>query len=111
MSEPPSSSRLATEPVTGAKILVADDDRLSRELLANMLRSRGFDVEAVEDGQVALERVGAGRIDLVLLDVLMPRLSGLEACRLLKGSVKSDTASRVEGLKIGAEFLGRILSD
>lgn len=95
--------------------MVADDDRITRELLAETLRAHGFTVEAVADGQAAVERVARGGVDLVLLDVLMPRLSGLEACRLLKGmtqdtflpvllvTVKTDTASRVEGLKIGAD--------
>src|SRR4051812_48556692 len=80
-----------------------------------MLRKHGFVVETVPDGQVAVERVGKGGVDLVLLDILMPRLTGLEACRLIKGmtsdaflpvvlvTVKTDSASRVEGLKIGAD--------
>lgn len=99
----------------GSTIVVAEDDRITRELLTGMLRKHGFVVEAVPDGQVAVERVARGGVDLVLLDILMPRLSGLEACRLLKGmtsdtflpvvlvTVKTDNASRVEGLKIGAD--------
>ena len=99
----------------GSTIVVAEDDRITRELLSGMLRKHGFVVEAVPDGQVAVERVARGGVDLVLLDILMPRLSGLEACRLLKGmtsdtflpvvlvTVKTDSASRVEGLKIGAD--------
>lgn len=98
-----------------ATLLVADDDRLTRELLASILRTHGYIVETAEDGQDALERVSRGGIELVLLDIMMPRLSGLEACRLLKGmttesflpivlvTVKTDSASRVEGLKIGAD--------
>src|SRR4030095_7407714 len=85
------------------------------ELLSSMLRSHGFVIEAVADGQAAVERVARGSVDLVLLDILMPRLTGLEACRLIKGmtseaflpvvlvTVKTDSASRVEGLKIGAD--------
>jgi two-component system, cell cycle response regulator len=110
ISEPPSKRQpnLYT-------IVVAEDDRLTRDLLADILRSHGYHVEAFADGQAAVERVGQGGIDLVLLDILMPRLSGLEACRLLKSmtsdsflpvvlvTVKTDTASRVEGLKIGAD--------
>ncbi|MGC4066002.1 MAG: diguanylate cyclase [Polyangiaceae bacterium] len=96
-------------------IVVAEDDRLTRELLAGILQNHGFHVEAVDDGQAAVERVGRGGVDLVLLDILMPRLNGLEACRLLKSmtsdaflpvvlvTVKTDTASRVEGLRIGAD--------
>ena len=98
-----------------ARIVVADDDRLSRELLAGILRGAGHTVETAEDGQEAVERVAQGGVDLVLLDIVMPRLSGVEACRLLKGmtldsflpvvlvTVKTDTASRVEGLRIGAD--------
>lgn len=96
-------------------VVVADDDSLTRDLLAQMLRANGYDVHPVADGQEAVERVAKGGVDLVLLDALMPRLSGLEACRLLKGmttdsflpvliaTVKTDPASRVDGLKIGAD--------
>jgi len=107
-SDLPPSSR-------GGVIVVADDDRITRELLAGMLRARGHEVDTVPDGQAAVERVARGGVHLVLLDVLMPRLGGLEACRLLKSmttgaflpvvlvTVKTDSQSRVEGLKIGAD--------
>ena len=109
-SEPPLPRHLESR-----TIVVAEDDRLTRDLLAEMLRSHGYNVESFSDGQAAVERVGQGGVDLVLLDILMPRLSGLEACRLLKSmttdtflpvvlvTVKTDSASRVEGLKIGAD--------
>jgi diguanylate cyclase (GGDEF)-like protein len=105
----------STEPFRPARIVVADDDRLARELLAGILRSAGHVVDAVEDGQEAVDRVAQGGVELVLLDIVMPRLSGLEACRILKAmtqesflpvvlvTVKTDTASRVEGLRIGAD--------
>ena len=117
-NDPPRARATAVDgadPARPARIVVADDDRLSRELLAGILRSAGHTVDAVEDGQEAVERVAQGGIDLVLLDIVMPRLSGIEACRLLKGmtldsflpvvlvTVKTDTASRVEGLRIGAD--------
>lgn len=98
-----------------ASIVIADDERLTREAVSSVLRARGFAVEAVSDGQAAVERVARGGVDLVLLDIVMPRLSGLEACRLIKGmtsesflpvlllTVKTDNASRVEGLRIGAD--------
>lgn len=100
---------------TVSSIVIADDDRLTREAVVRVLLAHGYAVEAVADGQAAVERVGRGGVDLVLLDILMPRLSGLEACRLIKGmtsdsflpvvllTVKTDSASRVEGLKIGAD--------
>jgi diguanylate cyclase (GGDEF)-like protein len=109
------TSTAAVRSPEGGRLLVAEDDRISRELLVGILERRGFLVEAVEDGQAAVERAGRGGVDLVLLDILMPRLTGLEACRLLKGmtvdsflpvvlvTVKTDSASRVEGLKIGAD--------
>jgi len=101
--------------IAPARIIVADDDRLAREMLATMLRNAGHLVETVIDGQEAVERATHGHFDLVLLDIVMPRLSGLEACRILKSmtsdgflpvvlvTVKTDTQSRVEGLRIGAD--------
>ncbi len=105
----------SVDAIRPARIVVADDDRLARDLLTGILVAAGHVVEPVEDGQQAVERVAQGGVDLALLDVVMPRLSGVEACRLLKGmtldtflpvllvTVKTDTASRVEGLRIGAD--------
>lgn len=99
----------------GSTVLIADDERLGREQLAALLRSHGYLVEVYEDGQALIERVGKGGADLVLLDVLMPRMTGLEACRIIKSlsgesflpvvllTVRSDTQSRVDGLRIGAD--------
>lgn len=107
ISEPPPSR----PPV----IVVADDDRLMREHICSTLRANGYRAEPAVDGQDAVEMVARGGVDLVLLDVLMPRLSGIDACRIIKGmttegfipvllvTVKTDTQSRVEGLKIGAD--------
>lgn len=98
-----------------ARILVADDNRLTRDLMTSILRGQGYLVEAVEDGQQAVDHVGKGGIDLVLLDIMMPRMSGLDACRIIKGltgdtflpvilvTVKTDSQSRVEGLRFGAD--------
>ncbi|CAN93006.1 response regulator/GGDEF domain protein [Sorangium cellulosum So ce56] len=120
----PNSDELRSAPLSApielpsgrpARIVVADDDRLARQMLVSILQKAGFQVEAVDDGQEAIELIGRGGVDLVLLDIVMPRLTGLEACRLLKSmtsesflpvvlvTVKSDTANRVEGLKIGAD--------
>lgn len=86
-----------------------------REAISELLRKNGYQVIPANDGQEAVELVGQGGVDLVLLDILMPRLGGIEACRIIKGmsgdafvpvllvTVKTDTASRVEGLKIGAD--------
>lgn len=117
-SEPPGS--VAPRSVLGSTVVIAEDERLAREHLAGLLRSNGYAVETFEDGQAVIERVGKGGVDLVLLDVLMPRLSGLEACRIIKGlsqesflpvvllTVRTDTQSRVDGLRIGADdYVGK----
>jgi two-component system, cell cycle response regulator len=86
-----------------------------RDHICSTLRANGYRAEPAVDGQEAVEMVARGGVDLVLLDVLMPRLSGIDACRIIKGmttegfipvllvTVKTDTQSRVEGLKIGAD--------
>jgi two-component system, cell cycle response regulator len=109
------SAPAETAPSRQPRIVVADDDGIARQMLVTILLQAGYQVDAVDDGQEAIELVGRGGVDLVLLDIVMPRLSGLEACRLLKAmtvetflpvvlvTAKTDTASRVEGLKIGAD--------
>ncbi len=96
-------------------ILVAEDERITRDGLAELLRGGGFRVEAVSDGQEAIDRVGRGGVSLVLLDVNMPRLSGLETCRILKAmdpeaflpvvlcTVQTDVDSRIKGMQLGAD--------
>ena len=98
-----------------SRILIADDDRVTREYVAGLLRGQGFEVETTDEGQKAIDRVSKGSVDLVLLDIIMPGLSGLDTCRLIKAmtqdsflpvvllTARSDTDSRVEGLRIGAD--------
>lgn len=85
------------------------------DFVADLLRKAGHDVEVVSDGEAAIERAGRGGLDLALLDVLMPRINGLEACRIVKSlpgagflpvmllTMRTDTGSRVEGLRVGAD--------
>jgi diguanylate cyclase (GGDEF)-like protein len=96
-------------------VVVAEDDRITREYVGGLLRGHGFRVLTVANGQEAIDRVKEGGVDLVLLDIIMPGLSGLDCCRLIKTmtqdnflpvmllTAKSDTDSRVEGLRIGAD--------
>lgn len=97
-----------------ACVLVADDDAATLELIATTLRASGYEVETAHDGQEAVERVARGGIDVVLLDAVMPRLSGFDACRTIRGLgdefvpvalifAKTDPKSRIEALKIGAD--------
>jgi two-component system, cell cycle response regulator len=113
----PAGTSPALEPLehAGGTVLVAEDERLARGALVRILSGAGYRVVEVPDGQAALEAAARPEVDLVLLDVVMPRLSGLEACRLIKAmstdrflpvvlvTVRSDASSRVEGLRIGAD--------
>jgi two-component system response regulator AtoC len=69
-----------------ARILIAEDDDLTLELLATVLRAASHDVTSVSDGQAALEELGKAPFDLVLADVQMPRASGLEILDTLSRS-------------------------
>jgi CheY-like chemotaxis protein len=71
-------------PPRNQRILIVDDDPDAAETLSLLLEARGFDVETVHDGRVALERVDPRRHDLILMDVEMPVMNGLEACQRLK---------------------------
>src|SRR5690606_29072451 len=62
-----------------ARVLVVDDDDATRDLVASTLRASGYEVETAEDGQAAIERVARGGLDVILLDAVMPRVSGVEA--------------------------------
>jgi CheY-like chemotaxis protein len=65
-------------------ILIADDDASNREVLTYYLRRQGYDVHAVSDGGLALAAIAERRFALVLLDVVMPGVDGLEALRRIR---------------------------
>ncbi|EDM79937.1 diguanylate cyclase (GGDEF domain) [Plesiocystis pacifica SIR-1] len=103
-----------------AKILVADDSSVERAAARNALEQAGYAVMEAVDGQQALEVFARDRPDLVMLDVVMPRLTGLETCRILKAkaqgkylpvimvSTRNSVNARVEGLRSGADdYLGK----
>lgn len=71
------------------KILVADDNQANVELLEAYLADISCEVEIAVDGQEALEKVDSFHPDLILLDVMMPKLSGFEVCRKLKDNPKT----------------------
>jgi diguanylate cyclase (GGDEF)-like protein len=73
------------------KILVVDDVAVNVQLLTTYLTSVGYDVLTARDGEEALERVAATQPDLILLDVMMPKLNGFQVCERLK----SDPATKV----------------
>jgi putative two-component system response regulator len=101
-------------------ILVADDNESNRELLSTLLIEEGYQVICVTDGQQALEKVGADSIDVAVLDVVMPRKTGFDACLAIKSnpktrlipvllitSLNSDN-DRIRGIMCGADdFLSK----
>ena len=64
------------------RILVVDDEPAVREAIERALRLEGYEVALAADGHEALERIGQRPPDAVVLDLLMPRVDGLELCRL-----------------------------
>jgi phosphoserine phosphatase RsbU/P len=88
MHAPPESPAPAawsdTNPDAGFSLLIVDDDEANRESIARRLQRRGFQVVVAADGPAALAHVAGGAFDLVLLDVMMPGMSGLEVLRRLR---------------------------
>jgi DNA-binding response OmpR family regulator len=96
-------------------ILLVDDDAGVRDVVAFTLRREGFEVDEERDGPAALESGRSGRYSLVVLDVMLPGLSGLEVCRALRGdtstetipiimvTARADETDRILGLDIGAD--------
>ena len=68
------------------QILVVDDDQAVRDSLQRSLQSNGYEVTIAADGIQALARLAANRPDVVIMDVMMPRLDGLEATRMLRAA-------------------------
>lgn len=66
------------------KILLAEDDAFLRELYTDVLTAEGYTVETATDGEQALAKISQGGWDLILLDIIMPRMSGLDVIRKTK---------------------------
>lgn len=95
-----------------ARILVVDDDEALAEMIGIVLRNDGFDPVFCADGAKALEVFRTHKPDLVLLDLMLPGLDGIEVCRLIRAesdvpivmlTAKSDTSDVVRGLESGAD--------
>jgi len=96
-------------------VVVADDDRATCERISQLLRARGLVVVPANDGQKAIDAVRAQPVDLVVLDVDMPGLNGIDTCRVVKTITKDrfvpvvilaapgDLSPRVQGLRTGAD--------
>jgi two-component system, OmpR family, response regulator len=93
-------------------LLIVEDDREIRALIARLLRANGYRVSAVADGREMDRALGGSRIDLIILDVMLPGEDGLSLCRRLRASsgipiiilsAKGDEIDRVLGLEMGAD--------
>ena len=93
-------------------ILVVEDETTLRETLADALDAEGFRVVQAADGREALARFRADRPDLVLLDLMLPELSGVEVCRIIRAessvpivmlTAKDSELDKVVGLELGAD--------
>jgi DNA-binding response OmpR family regulator len=99
-------------PVKKQTILAADDDPQLLRLVTRNLQLEGFEVVAVSDGQQALEQIEAQRLDLVILDVMMPRLDGFSVCERVREfssvpiiivTARGQDQDKIRGLDIGAD--------
>ncbi|SMD33865.1 two-component system, OmpR family, response regulator VicR [Reichenbachiella faecimaris] len=95
------------------KILVVDDEPAMREGLADNLLFEGYQVDMAEDGKVALKKIAEQSYDLLILDVMMPEISGFDVCKKLRMeghklpvillTAKGEEIDRVLGLELGAD--------
>lgn len=94
------------------KILVVDDEKTLVKGMKFNLENEGYEVECAYDGAAALELAREGRFDLLILDVMMPEMDGLEACMKIREfsnvpiimlTAKSEVFDRIQGLEMGAD--------
>ena len=101
--------------MSGTLLLIEDDLRLA-QMVADYLRQAGFTCEHAGDGQSGLTRVQAGGVDLVVLDLMLPDMDGLQVCQRIRGlpgavsqvpvlmlTAKGDPMDRIIGLELGAD--------
>ena len=95
------------------RLLIADDDNEIRELLEFDLSHSGYDVESAKDGEEALHKALSGNYDLILLDVMMPKMNGFDVCKNIRASkpeipilmltAKGTISDKTEGFDSGAD--------
>ena len=95
-----------------SRVLLVDDDTEFCELLVDYLTPEGFSVDTVHDGEAALQQAGTERYDVIVLDVMLPKLTGFEVLRDLRTrsqtpvlmlTARGDDVDRIVGLEIGAD--------
>jgi len=99
-------------PNGSARILLVDDEQSVQTLLSYPLRKDGYHVTSAQDGSEALQRFAEARFDLVILDLMLPKLDGVEVCRRLRSrsqvpiimlTAKGSETDKVAGLEVGAD--------
>lgn len=96
------------------KILIIEDEKLLADSIAKLLKSKGFEAEAVYDGEMGKEYAELGIYDLLILDVMMPKMDGYELAEKIRAkrlgtpilmlTAKSDLEDRIRGLNSGADY-------
>ena len=96
-----------------AKILLVEDEKSLRDVIALNLKMKGYEVSEEQDGAQALQRIQNAYFDLVILDIMLPTMSGFDICKavreqnstiqILMVSAKDSSADKIEGLKLGAD--------
>ena len=96
------------------KVLIVEDEVLLANSIQALLESKGFEVEAVYDGEAGAEYAELGIYDLLILDVMMPKMNGYEVARTVRAkhcstpilmlTAKSELEDRIEGLNAGADY-------
>jgi DNA-binding response OmpR family regulator len=103
---------MASANETSARILLVDDEQSVQTLLTYPLRKDGYEVVSAHDGREALDSFARQRFDLVVLDLMLPKIDGIEVCRRLRSrsqvpiiilTAKGDELDKVLGLEIGAD--------
>jgi two-component system OmpR family response regulator len=104
---------MSNSEVSLGRILVVDDEPSIVDSVSTVLRYEGFEVEAASSGRIALQKAQEGRFDLIVLDVMLPDLDGLEVTRRIRAdgmdvpvlflTAKSDVEDRVAGLTVGGD--------
>lgn len=102
--------------MAGELILVIEDDASVRTLLDKSLTAKGYRVQCCEDGLVGLTALESSRPDLIIVDIMMPRLDGMSFVKAIKGlgdtkpipviflTAKNDPKSMIAGINLGAKF-------
>jgi two-component system, OmpR family, alkaline phosphatase synthesis response regulator PhoP len=97
------------------RILIIEDEKDIRDLLEIYLKKEGYEVQGVKDGQTGLERASKEKFDLLILDLMLPQIDGLEICRRLRSqpntaalpiimlTAKTEETDRIVGLEMGAD--------